>query len=136
MPRIRTTPSRNRGQASVEFLLSSVFFLTMIFAAVQLILVIYTYVLMAEAAKIGVRYAVVHGSNSISASGPGNTTGVQNAVKRIVNYSGMTITVTYPDGNGDPPSRVRVQVSYPFSAFSLGWPLPTIRASAQGRITF
>ena len=75
-------------------------------------------------------------SNNASPSGPGNTTGVEAAVNRIANYSGMTITVTYPDGSNSPPNRVRVQIAYPFTTFSLGWTLPTVRASGLGRITF
>src|SRR6184192_2139903 len=96
---ILRTRSNNGGQASVEFLLSALLCVTMIFAAVQMIIFIYTYTVLAEAAKVGVRYAVVHGSNNASPSGPPplNTTGVQAAVNRIVNLSGMTINVTYPD---------------------------------------
>ena len=136
MGKLSRTRPNNRGQASLEFLLSAVLCLTMIFAAVQMIIFIYTYTVLAEAAKVGVRYAVVHGSHSASPSGPGNTTGVQGAVNRIVNYSGMTVTVTYPDGSNTPPNRVQVQIAYPFTTFSLGWNLPTVRASALGRITF
>ena len=136
MGKLSRTRPNNRGQASLEFLLSAVLCLTMIFAAVQMIILIYAYTVLAEAAKVGVRYAVVHGSHSASPSGPGNTTGVQAAVNRVVNYSGMTITVTYPDGSNSPPNRVQVQIAYPFTTFSLGWTLPTIRASGLGRITF
>ena len=136
MRKLLRTQSNNGGQASVEFLLSGLLCVTMIFAAVQMIIFIYTYTVLAQAAKVGVRYAVVHGANNASPSGPGNTTGVEAAVNRIANYSGMTITVTYPDGSNSPPNRVRVQIAYPFTTFSLGWTLPTVRASGLGRITF
>ena len=136
MRKLLRTRSNNGGQASVEFLLSGLLCVTMIFAAVQMIIFIYTYTVLAQAAKVGVRYAVVHGANNASPSGPGNTTGVEAAVNRIANYSGMTITVTYPDGSNTPPNRVQVQIAYPFTTFSLGWTLPTVRASALGRITF
>ena len=115
MRKLLRTRSNNGGQASVEFLLSGLLCVTMIFAAVQMIIFIYTYTVLAQAAKVGVRYAVVHGANNASPSGPGNTTGVEAAVNRIANYSGMTITVTYPDGSNSPPNRVRVQIAYPFT---------------------
>jgi Flp pilus assembly protein TadG len=132
----RTIRSRQRGQAFVEFLMSALFLLLTIFGAVQLIVIVYTYVTMAQAAKAGVRYAIVHGSDSGLASGPSNTTGVENAVKYYADYPGMTITVSYPDGNNNPPNRVRVQLNYPFSLFPLGWALPTVRAAAEGRIMY
>jgi uncharacterized protein (UPF0333 family) len=133
------TRLNNRGQANLEFLLSAIVLLTTILAAVQLIVMIYTFVLMAEGAKQGVRYAIVHGSTSTVTG----TTAIENAVKRYVNYPGMNITVCYPDGVGggcagsgatDPSKRVEVTLSYPFNFLSLGWALPTIRASARGRI--
>ena len=131
-----TSRSRQRGQAMVEFLISAILLMTTIFAVVQMIVYIYTYVSMAEAAKGGVRYAIVHGSNSGTPSGPGNTTNVENAVKFYADYPGMTITVTYPDGTNAPPNNVRVVLTYPFSLFALGWDLPSVEAAAQGRILF
>src|SRR6266536_2149296 len=94
-----TIRPRERGHAMVEFLLTSVFVLATIFGLVQLTVFVYTYATMAQAAKAGVRYAIVHGSMNSGGSGPGNTTAVENAVKIWANYPGMTITVTYPDGS-------------------------------------
>jgi uncharacterized protein (UPF0333 family) len=125
------TRLNNRGQANLEFLLSAIVLLTTILAAVQLIVMIYTFVLMAEGAKQGVRYAIVHGSTSTVTG----VTAVENAVKKYVNDPGMTIGVVYLDGGStDPAQRVEVTLSYPFNFLSLGWALPTIRASARGRI--
>jgi hypothetical protein len=134
----------------VEFLASAVFLVVTIAWTVQLIVMIYTWVVMAAAAKEGVRYAVVHGSKNDSGSqaGPSSgsafcaTSGVEvaaviTAVRRAANYPGMTVTVCYPDGNNKPASRVTVNASYPFATlFTLGFTPPTIRSSAQGRIVF
>ena len=133
---VRKTIRCEDGQAMVEFLLSAIFLFTLMFGVVQLVVLTYTFVEMAQAAKAGVRYAVVHGSHSGSSSGPGNTTGVENAVKYYSNHSGMTITVSYPDGDNAPPKRVRVDLSYPFSFIPLAWALPTVTTSAEGRIEF
>jgi Flp pilus assembly protein TadG len=136
---IRRVHSKRKGQATIEFLLSAIFLFTIISAAIQFIVMMYMYVLMSHAAKQGVRYAIVHGSKSFSSSGPGmncTCTTVKDAVKNYANYSGMTITVNYLDGNNDPPSQVQVQLSYAFSLFHLGFTGPTMRASAQGRIAY
>src|SRR5204863_7607546 len=98
MRKLLRTRSNTGGQASVEFLLSGLLCVTMIFAAVQMIIFIYTYTVLAQAAKVGVRYAVVHGANNASPSCPGNTTGVAAAVNRIANYSAIAITFSYRDG--------------------------------------
>src|SRR5262249_43599291 len=114
----RNLKSRERGQAQVEFILSALFLMTMIFAAVQLILYLYTYVVLAQAAKEGVRYAVVHGARNASYSGPisGSTefcstsdssvANVITEVRKYANFTGMTVEVCYLDGNNSTPNRV------------------------------
>jgi Flp pilus assembly protein TadG len=132
----------------LEFLAAIVCLFVTILWTVQLIIMIYTYVVLAAAAKEGVRYAVVHGSSNASGSQSGpasgsssdcatNITAVETAVQRAANYPGMTVTVCYLDGNNKPPNRVSVNVSYPMTGlFTLGWSPPTVKAAAQGRITF
>src|SRR6186997_3393043 len=95
--RRKRTLSDNRGQALLEFLLTSVMLLTTIFAAVQLSVFVYTYSVLAEGAKQGVRYAIVHGSTSSVNS----TTDIENAVKRYVNYPGMVINIQYLDAGSN-----------------------------------
>jgi Flp pilus assembly protein TadG len=138
----------DRGQASVEFVLSVVFLVLFVIGIVELILMVYTYNVLADSAKEGVRYAIVHGSGNTAASGPTCPcaaidgpagTGV---VKTYAQYSfhdtsTMTVTVTYPDTSNDPPSRVRVVVSYPYQPFfGFGWPTVNVYAAAEGRIQY
>ena len=126
-----------RGQALVEFLFSVLLLLITVFASVQLMLLVYAYVVMAEGAKAGVRYAVVHGANSGIPSAQGSDAAVKNEVLKYANFISATdITVTYEAGSNAPPNYVRVVVNYPFNFLSLGWASPTIRAAAQGRIIF
>ena len=142
---------RSRGQAQVEFVLSILFVILLIFGTLELILFVYTYNVLADSAKEGVRYAVVHGTDSATCSGPGGVgvtcpdssgSNVQAAVKQYAQYSfhstsAMTISVTYPDSSCDPPGRVQVQISYPYQPFfGLGWPTVTVKAAAAGRIVF
>jgi Flp pilus assembly protein TadG len=135
---------RNRGHAMVEFLLSIICLMIAIMWILQFMLLIYNYVLLAGAAKEGVRYAVVHGAKNASPSSPADTTNVVNAAKIFAGFDGTNcatgkpcITVTYPDGSNALNNRVRVTISYPFvSLFSFGWTPPTINAAAQGRIMY
>ena len=151
-----------RGQAQVEFALVVVFLMILVLSMLELITLIHTYNVLADAAKEGVRYAIVHGANNsykivppcpcakldgppappgTSAQDPTNAYGI---VKTFAQYSlhdtsGMTVSVTYPGGNATPankaPNRVQIVVSYPYQAFfGLGWPTVTVNAAAEGRI--
>jgi len=139
------------GQAQVEFILSILFVVLFVFGTLELVLLIYTYNVLAASAKEGVRYAVVHGTDSANCSGPGgvgvtcpdsSASNVQAAVKQYAQYSfhntaAMTITVSYPDSTCDPPGRVQVRISYAYEPFfGLGWPTVTVKAAAAGRVVF
>jgi len=135
----------DRGQAQVEFLLSVLPVIVLIVWILQLLFLIYTHVVLAGAAKEGVRYAVVHGAGNASPTGPSsgtppvcnsNVDAVANAVRRYINYPGMSIDVCYLDGTNAMNNRVQVRVQYPFIAPFLGWTGPTINAGAQGRIIY
>ena len=137
----------------VEFALSIMIFFFVVLWLFELILMMYTYNVMADAAKEGVRYATVHGSYNSSPSGPssgssvcyttssqGTATAVFTQIQQFANLSlhditGMTANVCYLDGSNKPPNRVQVKVSYPLVPyFALPWTPPTINAVAQGNI--
>jgi len=153
--------SRNqRGQAAVEFALTVVFLMILVVAFIELIMLFYTYNVLADSAKEGVRYAIVHGSRNGSPSGPTsgggpitppctsanasttNVTDVQNAVTTYTAMSlhdstAMSINVCYFDGDNKAPHNVGVTVNYPYQPFfGLGWPTVTVNAAAQGRIMY
>ena len=142
------------GQALIEFALIGLFLILLIVGFLELTLMVHTYNVLADAAKEGVRYAIVHGSANTGGSGPtcpcaaidgAPGTGV---VKTYAQYSlhsttPMTVTVDYNPGNDNKaacnkaPCLVRVTVSYPYRPFfNLGWPTINVYAAAQGRIIF
>jgi Flp pilus assembly protein TadG len=153
-----------RGQAQVEFILVIVFLMIFVLSMFELLLVIHTYSVLADAAKEGVRYAIVHGSrNTGHPSGPtcpcadidglpappGTDPGYGSGYGVVLTYAqyslhdttGMTVTVTYPDpatatvAANASPNRVRVTVAYPYSPlFGLSWASVTVYAAAEGRI--
>src|SRR5215510_524660 len=62
------------GQAMIELLLSILVLLIVVVGIIEMIGLIYTYTVLADAAKEGVRYAVVHGCNKTSAKCSGTCT--------------------------------------------------------------
>jgi len=104
----------------VEFMLVTTFIFLVFISVLQIILLMHAYNTLADAAKEGVRYAVVHGTNNSICSGPGNaksspaitctdTTG-QNVMNTVTNFAGLSfqnilstdVTVSYnpQDQNG------------------------------------
>lgn len=167
--RLRHTSRRwqrrdDEGQATqIEFILSILTIMFTIFWTWEVVLAVYTYNVLSGAAKEGVRYAIVHGSNNCSAQGPGGTaqtcTGVTTQtlcdgstssvssagtdVKTTVtcyaklslhDISGMTTTVTWPDSTNTAGSKVNIVVTYAYVPF-LALPItPTLTTASQGRI--
>ena len=142
----RKTANR-RGTTLVEFALVSFLLMLVIFAAFEFSRIIVVYTTVANSARIGVRYAIVHGSTSTASgvngpSGPGaNPANVVNVVRDyagvgLLNLNQLTVTVTYPDASNVPGSRVTVTTRYaydPWVVLPLNVPLGT---TTQGVITF
>jgi len=137
------------GSMLIEFALSvwTLFLLT--FLIFEFCMTIYTYSVLNNAAREGVRYAIAHGTDSATCSGPStgcsDSTGanVSNVVKGYASVSfhdltGMTVTPSWPDGTSTPASRVMVTISYPYVPYLNlpGFNAPTMQATAEGRIVF
>ncbi len=139
----RTTCLRNdRGAVQIEFVLSFLITMFMMFSMWELIMIVHTMNVLSDAAKEGVRCAVVSG-RSCSTVPTGCPFGT-NAVKcRVWSYarlsfhdvSGMTVTMT-PSTIPAPGERVRIEVSYPFMPFTALPFKPTIPAVAEGKVVF
>ena len=147
---------RSDGQALVEFALSLTLLMLLMFSILELSIFIYTYSVVANATKEGVRYAIVHGANSGSASGPASgaassppctasSTNVTNVVNRVrsfagfalINTSNVNVFVCYLDGNNKSSSLVEVSANYPYRPlFGFNWPSVTLYANSAGRIVF
>lgn len=149
--RFRRLRTNSNGQAQVEFVLCVLFVFFLIVGIIELIMLIYTYNVLADAAKEGVRYAIVHGCDfdSTNCSGSCTTACADAAALNVRNWalnfargslhdtSAMTVSVSYPDGTSDAPNRVQVTINYPYQPFfGLGWPTVNVGATAQGRIVY
>jgi Flp pilus assembly protein TadG len=133
-----------RGAVMVEFALSILFTVLLIFMVFEMVSLVYTYAVLSDAAKEGVRYAIVRGSDVAAAEqcSPTSTTGLINAVTdyakmSLHDVSAITVTPTYPDGDNAATDRVKVTVSYTYVPYiSLPFTAPTITTTAEGRITY
>jgi Flp pilus assembly protein TadG len=138
-----------RGAAQIEFALSILLVCILIFSIIEMMSIVYTYAVLSDAAKEGVRYAIVHGSNSSSPCGPtSNPPAVVNTVTdyaklSLHDISAISVAVTYlPDTAGGtatnkPPNLVAVNVTYSYIPYiPLPWGSPTISTTAQGRIVY
>jgi Flp pilus assembly protein TadG len=142
---------KDRGAVQIEFILSILVILFIIFAMWELIMIVHTMNVLSDAAKEGVRYAIVHGSHNTNCSGPAappectspDATGTRVAAV-VLDYakyslhdvSAITVSVNYPDSCSIPPCRVRVAVAYDFVPYTALNLRPTLHAAAEGRIVF
>ncbi len=133
----------------IEFSLSVWTLFLVTFLIFEFCMTVYTYSVLGNAAREGVRYAIVHGSDSTSCSGPGsgcsdtlgnNVTAVVKGYTSITfhDMTGMTVSPSWPDGTSTPASRVVVSISYPYVAYLAlpGFNPPSMQVTAEGRIVF
>ncbi len=137
------------GSMLLEFSLSMWMLVLMTFLIFEFCMTVYTYSVLGNAAREGIRYAVVHGTDSGLCSGPSSGCGDSNGsnVTAVVNgyagvcfhdISGMTITPSWPDGTSTPSSRVVITITYPYVPYLdlPGFNAPTMQVTAEGRIVF
>jgi Flp pilus assembly protein TadG len=146
--RVMDRSREDRGSSLIEFALISFMFVILLAGVVEMGRMVLVYTTIANAARAGARYAIVHGADqTVSPSGPGNPctcTNVKTVVKNfasagLVNTSALTITVSYPDGDNNAGSHVTVKVMYPYDPFVryFGTLLnKTLGSTSQGVITY
>ncbi len=148
-PRISNFARAQSGAMLIEFALSVWSLLLMAFLIFEFCMAIYTYSVLGNAAREGIRYAIVHGTDSAACSGPSpgcgdtggsNVTAVVNGYAAISFHdtSAMIVTPSWPDGTSTPSSRVLVTISYPYIAYLTlpGFASPQMQITAEGRIVF
>jgi Flp pilus assembly protein TadG len=137
-----------KGSLVVETALSLLVVIPMVFWLFEMCMLTYTYSVLGDAARLGVRYAIVHGTDSGNCSGPSggcaDTAGAN--VKSVVttaaassfhDLSKMTVQVSYPDLASNPPSRVNVTINYTYVPYiKLPGIVNSVQLSAQGRIIY
>lgn len=121
--------ARQSGQALVEFALTSLIFLVIVFGTLEFGRVIYPYSQLHDAVREGARVAKVE---------PGDTAAIRAKVKDAgigLNLSDANIGVS--GGGGNPGDMVRVTATYHFDLITgdfLGITVPALNASAAVEI--
>lgn len=136
------------GSLMVEAALALLVVLPMVFWLFEMCMLTYTYSVLGDAVRQGVRYAIVHGTDSANCSGPSSGCGdsagadVIAVVKNSAGYSfhnlaEMNVEVNYPDASSSPSSRVNVSINYMYVPYiQLPGIAQNIQVSAEGRIVY
>jgi Flp pilus assembly protein TadG len=116
----------DEGATLIEFCLVAVLLVMVLLGVVEMGRMILVYTTMANSARAGARYAIVHGGDRPTGSGVDDQSGpssygqvstvVSNfASAGLLDPSKLTITVDYPDSSNAIGSRVDVTVTYPYN---------------------
>jgi Flp pilus assembly protein TadG len=114
------------GQSTIETAISILVAISLVFWLFELCMFTYTCSVLNDAAQEGVRYAIMHGTDSITCSGPdGGCTdrspysSVQAVVTNIAsaslhNMSALNVQVSYGSNTASPGNPVTVKVIYTY----------------------
>lgn len=136
------------GQALVEFSIVSFMVCILLLSTLEVARLVLVYTTLANAAREGSRYAVVHGGSRTGTgvdgpSGPGaNPAQVVTVVRNFagtgsLSNSQLTIEVAYPGGSNAPGQRVDVSAVYAYDPLTTYIPFNVrLGSTAQGVIAF
>lgn len=106
------------GQSAVEFALVLPVLVVVILGIFDFARAVWHYNTLAEAAREGTRFAMVHGADSPRPVGPAaNDPQVRDVVQRFafaLDTSQLTVLSTWPNGTNRPGDPVRVEVRYTY----------------------
>jgi Flp pilus assembly protein TadG len=118
--------SGEKGQATLEMLASCTVAFSLVFGLFELCMFTYTCNVLNDAVQQGVRYAIMHGTDSSNCSGPDSGCTNQSPysnVQAVVtneasaslhNLSAMTVTVSYANSTAALGNPVTVAVAYTY----------------------
>jgi len=139
---------RAGGQTLVEFALVAFLAVILLLSVVEIGRIALVYTTVANAARAGARYAIVHGATRTGSgvdgpSGPaGNPPEVVTVVRNFASAGllaagNLIITVNYPGASNAPGQRVSVTVIYPYDPLTTYFPLQVrLGSMSQGVIAF
>ncbi len=117
----------------VEFaVVAVVFFIPLIFGIIEFGRMAWTKTTLTAAAREGVRYAIVHGSESAS---PADSAAVADTVEARTPLSGIIVRTQWMGGN-EPQDTVQVTVSYAFNSLIPVIPSRTLQGVSRQVIAY
>lgn len=108
---IRRFAASCAGNAAIEFALCASVFFMMLFGIVELGRLMYTYHELVQAARIGTRYAIVHGASSSAPATASQIAGVTAAASAAITTAEVSVAFS---PNNQAGSQVTVAIAHPF----------------------
>lgn len=135
-----------RGQALVEFAVTIIALLALVFGVVEISRIMLVYTTVANAARIGARYAIANSTPPGTIASPSDRRRYNNEIRTVVmnfaaagtlNSSNLTVRSQYPMGT-TPGNPVSVTVSYIYDPLLSYFSLGTIKltSTSEGVITW
>jgi len=137
-----------RGQTLVEFSLVAFLCMVLLLSIVEISRMALVYTTVANAARAGARYSIVHGGTRTGSGVDGPSGPAQNpsqvltvirnfASAGLLTTSNLIITVDYPGASNAPGQPVSVTVIYPYDPLTTYFPLRVRLGSvSRGVIAF
>jgi len=137
-----------RGQTLVEFSLVAFLCMVLLLSIVEISRMALVYTTVANAARAGARYSIVHGGTRTGSGVDGPSGPAQNpsqvltvirnfASAGLLTTSNLIITVDYPGASNAPGQPVSVTVIYPYDPLTTYFPLRVrLGSSSRGVIAF
>lgn len=137
-----------RGQTLVEFSIVACLSVILLLSIVEISRMALVYTTIANAARAGARYSIVHGGTRTGSgvdgpSGPApNPPQVVTTIKNfastgLLSTASLAITVNYPGASNAPGQLVSVTVVYPYDPLTTYFPLRVrLGSTSQGVIAF
>jgi len=138
----------DRGQTLVEFSIVALLSMILLLSIVEISRMALVYTTLANAARAGARYSIVHGGTRTGSgvdgpSGPAqNPPQVVTVVKNfasagLLTTANLVITVNYPGASNAPGQLVSVTVIYPYDPLTTYFPLRVrLGSMSQGVVAF
>ncbi|MCU1337809.1 MAG: pilus assembly protein [Bryobacterales bacterium] len=148
---LRRTANRRpgvRGQTLVEFSLVAFLSVILLLSIVEISRMALVYTTVANAARAGARYSIVHGGTRTGSGVDGPSGPAQNpdqvltvirnfASAGLLSTSNLIITVNYPGASNAPGQLVSVTVIYPYDPLTTYFPLQVrLGSMSEGVIAF
>lgn len=108
---IRRFAASHEGNAAIEFALCASAFFMMLLGIAEFARLMHAYHDMAQGARIGVRYAIVHGAAS---GAPATASQIASITAASAAISAAEVSVAFSPNN-QPGSQITVTIAHPFS---------------------
>ncbi len=131
-----TRRAGEKGMTLVESCLILMLFFFLLIGIVECGRVLNSYHFLSNASREAVRYAMVRGADSGRAVSAANMTSYVKSIAPGMDPTAFTVTTTWPHGDNEPGSAVRVNIQYAFQSIVPFIPAVTMASASQITIQY